>query len=196
VVRLLAERGVASVRGNVERKVLQAAEEPRKIKKLLRSKGTAASAWAARSLGEAEIEWLRALPGELVLRFSGSEVLVVHGSPLSDTDYVFPSITGAALEAKLGGRRPRVLVCGHSHIPFTRVVHGVRVVNCGSVGKPVDGDPRGSLALCDFQPGGRVTAKIVRFAYPVAPLVADLEHRGAPRVRPHEYLHGVKLKEE
>lgn len=196
VVRLLAEQDVATVRGNMERKVLEALEEPKKLKKRLKAKGTAATAWAARNLGAPELEWLRSLPAELDLSLGGAEVLVVHGSPVSDSDYIYPSITGQGLEAKLGGRRPKVLVCGHSHIPFTRVVGGVRIVNCGSAGRPVDGDPRGSFALCEFPERGRVRARIVRFAYPLAPLVTDLESRQAPRVESHEYLHGISLKGE
>ncbi len=68
-------------------------------------------------------------------------------------------------------------------------------MNCGSVGRPIDGDPRGALALCDFGAGGRVSARIVRFPYPVEALVADLEARRTVGGRPREYRAGVKAKE-
>ena len=117
---------------------------------------------------------------------------MVHGSPLADTDYIFPSVTAPALLAKLGEPRPGLLVCGHTHIPFARRIAGVRVVNCGSVGRPVDGDPRGALALCEFLGDARAICRIARFAFPVEPLVADLVARGAKGASPEEYRTGTK----
>jgi predicted phosphodiesterase len=143
----------------------------------------------------AERAWLAALPKELRLSANGADVWVVHGSPLSDTDYIYPSLTAQALGVKLGEVRPRVLVCGHSHVPFTKEIAGVRVVNCGSIGRPVDGDSRGALALCDFPGKGKVHCRIVRFAYPVEPVIADLEARGAKGSLPQDYRTGTRSKD-
>lgn len=196
VVRLLIEERVACIQGNLDRKVLAAPHSPKKLQKRLKGGVAKASqAWAALNLGEAERAWLAGRPGELRLTIGGADVWVVHGSPLSDQDYVYPSITNRALLAKLGQERPSVLVCGHSHIPFTRTVSGVRVVNCGSVGRPVDGDPRGSYALCDLA-AGRTRCRIVRFSYPVNSLLMDLAARKAPSIRSEDYLRGIKPKEE
>ena len=196
VVRLLAEQGVEAILGNVDRKVLALLESPKKLKKHLEKKAHGPAAWAALALGEAERAWLAALPAELRFEVGGADVWVVHGSPLSDTDFVYPSITPRALAAKLGEVRPRVLVCGHSHVPFTREIAGIRVVNCGSAGRPVDGDPRGALALCDFPGGGRVRCRITRFAYPVESVITDIEVRGAKGILPQDYRTGTKGNHE
>ncbi len=196
VVRLLMEQQIETILGNVDRKVLDLLQTPKKLKKRLEKKAHAPAAWAALALGEAERAWLAGLPKELRFRAGDADVWVVHGSPLSDTDYIFPSITSRALAAKLGEDRPQILVCGHSHIPFTRSVAGVRVVNCGSVGRPVDGDPRGALALCDFSGDGQVTCRIARFAYPLDTVIADLQARGAKGIGPQEYRTATKAKEE
>ena len=42
-----------------------------------------------------------------------------------------------------------MLVFGHTHKPWVREYGGVLFVNCGSVGKPKDGDPRGAFAVLD-----------------------------------------------
>jgi putative phosphoesterase len=196
VVRLLAEQGVETILGNVDRKVLALLESPKKLEKHLAKKAHAPAAWAALALGEAERAWLAALSNQLRFSAGGADVWVVHGSPLGDTDYIYPSITARALAAKLGAARTRVLVCGHSHVPFTREVAGVRVVNCGSVGRPVDGDPRGTLSVCDFPGKGRVHCRIGRFAYPVEPVIADLETRGGKGILPQDYRTGTKAKDE
>lgn len=196
VVRLLVEQHIESILGNVDRKVLSLLESPKKLEKYLEKKAHASAAWAALALGRMEREWLAARPKELRFSAGGADVWVVHGSPLSDSDCIYPSITTQALAAKIGEVRPRVLVCGHSHVPFTREIAGVRVVNCGSAGRPVDGDPRGALALCDFPGNGRVHSRIVRFAYPVEPLIADLEARGARGILPQDYRAGTAFKDE
>ena len=195
VVRLLVEQRVEAILGNVDRKVLSLLESPKKLEKHLEKKAHAPAAWAALALGEAERAWLAALPKELRLGVGGADVWVVHGSPLSDVDFIYPSVTPQALAAKLGEVRPRVLVCGHSHVPFTKEIAGVRVVNCGSVGRPVDGDPRGALAFCDFLGKGRVYCRIVRFAYPVEPVIADVEARGAKGILPQDYRMGTDATE-
>ena len=40
-----------------------------------------------------------------------------------------------------------MLVFGHTHKPWVHEYGGVLFVNCGSVGKPKDGDPRGAFAI-------------------------------------------------
>ena len=44
-------------------------------------------------------------------------------------------------------RTARTLVFGHTHKPWVREYGGVLFVNCGSVGKPKDGDPRAAFAI-------------------------------------------------
>ena len=38
----------------------------------------------------------------------------------------------------------RILFCGHTHVPFIKKLQSGRLVNCGSVGQPLDKDPRAS----------------------------------------------------
>jgi putative phosphoesterase len=167
VVALLRRRAIPTIRGNVERKVMEiAALRPSEVATLGKKKH-ADLVWTANRLGREGLDWLHSLPPSLERRLAGSRLLLVHGSPLGDTDYVYPSLTVRALAAKLGAEQPDVLACGHSHIPFVRRIAGVTVINAGSVGRPVDGDPRGSYALVDLEPKRIPRARIVRFAYPI-----------------------------
>lgn len=199
VVRELRGRGVAAIRGNVDRKVLELGDDRAKLEKKLDKKGKQRQnrAWTALQLVDApeERQWLAELPEQRWLEQEGSRVLVVHGSPRSDTDYLFPSLTPEALQRKLepvDGPAPAVLVCGHSHVPFAREVAGIWVINCGSVGRPADGDPRGSLGLVEFGARGIARAGIARFPYPVEEVAAAVEERGVPGIDPEEYRLGIK----
>ena len=193
--------GAECIRGNVDRQVVELAREERekKLGKTARGgKGQKSNrAWAALRLREAEeqLEWLALLPDELRFDVGGTRILIVHGSPLGDSDYVYPSITPAGLAGKLeplAGYRPDVLVCGHSHVPFAREVDGVLVVNCGTVGRPADGDPRGTVAVLELGDDGERRARLVRFTYPVESVVAALAEREVPGIAGEEYRLGLK----
>jgi predicted phosphodiesterase len=193
VIRLLRERDALVLQGNVERKVLSLRGSEKHRKKWLKKRSAAHLAWTARQLSEAEWEWLAALPGELHLALNTVGVQVVHGTPRSDDEYVFPSVTAEALRGMAVDARAKVLVCGHSHIPFTKLVAGIRVINCGSVGRPVDGDPRGAFVLADFSRPAAVRSHVVRFRYAIDDLAADLAARKVPGALADEYVRGVKL---
>jgi predicted phosphodiesterase len=94
-------------------------------------------------LPEEEIDVLYALPPQAEL----DGVLYVHGSPLSDVESFAPE--PQENEARLlAGVRDRIVVFGHSHQQFTRPgPDGTTLLNPGSVGMPLDGDPRAAWAV-------------------------------------------------
>jgi predicted phosphodiesterase len=91
------------------------------------------------------IERLYRLPAQAEL----DGILFVHGSPISDVES-FPPEPGDDDERLLGGVRDRVVVFGHSHQQFARPgPNGTSLVNPGSAGMPLDGDPRAAWATWD-----------------------------------------------
>jgi predicted phosphodiesterase len=63
-------------------------------------------------------------------------VLFCHGTPRSETE-VFTRMTAEArLRPLFEGLGAAVVVCGHTHMQFDRMVGTKRVVNAGSVGSP------------------------------------------------------------
>ena len=71
--------------------------------------------------------------------------------------------------------RAIALVDGH----VARDFGGVRFVNCGSVGKPKDGDPRGAFAI--LTPGTEsVEVTIERVAYDATAVTDEVRRAGLP----------------
>jgi putative phosphoesterase len=67
-------------------------------------------------------------------------VLFCHGSPRSDTEIITKITPPERLGPMLEGVAADVVVCGHTHHQFDRMVDGKRVVNAGSVGMPYQGE--------------------------------------------------------
>jgi diadenosine tetraphosphatase ApaH/serine/threonine PP2A family protein phosphatase len=92
-----------------------------------------------------EEDWLFSLPTHAEV----DGILYVHGSPLSDVDS-FPPDPDPDDERLLVGVHDRTVVFGHSHQQFQRPgPNGTDLVNPGSVGMPLDGDPRAAWATWD-----------------------------------------------
>jgi putative phosphoesterase len=102
----------------------------------------------------AEPPWLRELPASLGL----GGVRYCHGSPRRDDEILTKVSPDGRFRAALDGVEERLVVGGHTHVQFERVVDGIRFVNAGSVGRPYEGRPGAFWALVDgFEPELRRT---------------------------------------
>ena len=103
---------------------------------------------AEEALGKRSIAWtnaitldehkayLRALPRQVSLQLGNLRVMLVHGSLRRINEYLFADRPDSSLERLLDLVDADVLVCGHTHVPYHRVVpSGRQVINAGSVGK-------------------------------------------------------------
>lgn len=136
----LAERCVL-VRGNADRELVEVA------------RGTPSqhpeSTWAGAQLTPAHVELLDGLPHPITLEVEGfGPVVFCHGTPRDDDEVV---LVDTRLEkwAEVFADLPhevRTVVCGHTHMPFARLVDRRLVVNPGSIGMPY-GRAGGAWAL-------------------------------------------------
>jgi len=68
-------------------------------------------------------------------------VLYVHASPRNDEDIFTERTPEERIAFLFEDVDADVVVCGHTHTQFARVVAGRRVVNSGSVGMPYEAEP-------------------------------------------------------
>ncbi|MBR7742123.1 metallophosphoesterase family protein [Phycicoccus sp. BSK3Z-2] len=141
---------VLLVRGNADREVVEA------------SRGAACehpeSVFAAEILGADRLALLAGLPHPVTLAVQGfGDVVLCHGSPRDDDEVVLVD-TRPSRWAEAFADLPdsvRTVCCGHTHMPFVRLVDRRLVVNPGSVGMPY-GRPGGAWALLR---GGQVSLR-------------------------------------
>jgi predicted phosphodiesterase len=95
--------------------------------------------WAAAQLRDDQIELLGGLPHPVTVDVAGfGPVLFCHGSPRDDDEVVLVDSRmqwWSEVFGELDGRIQTV-VCGHSHMPFVRLVDRRLVINSGSIGMP------------------------------------------------------------
>jgi putative phosphoesterase len=133
--------------------------------------------WTAEQVSET-VPRLRSLPISVVTEGpDGSKVCIAHGSPRSNEEGFFPSTPDTKAKEMLGDSPPRILCCGHTHIPLSRQIDGTFVFNVGSVGFPFDGDSRAAYGILCWKNGSWVT-ELRRVGYPVSDVVAAVSDRG------------------
>jgi diadenosine tetraphosphatase ApaH/serine/threonine PP2A family protein phosphatase len=158
-------------------------------------RGCAYTSPEAEALGKRSIAWsnahtsaesktyLRSLLPQIPLRIGDLRVLLVHGSPRKINEYLYADRPNSSLERLLDLAEAEVLICGHTHIPYHRVLpSGRHVVNAGSVGKPKDRDPRACYILLDAQ-GTDLQVDFIRVPYDVERAAQAIEASDMP----HEY---------
>jgi predicted phosphodiesterase len=126
------------IRGNADRELLSD-EIP---------SGGLAGDWVVAQLTDRHREFIAGLPETVELDVAGvGRVLFCHGSPRSDEEMILRTTPDERLRDMLEGVEADVVVCGHTHMQFDRVVDGIRVVNAGSVGLAYGGPGAHWLAL-------------------------------------------------
>jgi putative phosphoesterase len=119
------------------------------------------------------------LPSDLRFELGGKRVRLVHGSPRKVNEYLFEDKPARTFERIAALADCDVLVFGHTHNPWVHEYGGVLFVNCGSVGKPKDGDPRASFALFTAS-GNGVDVAIERVAYDAEAVATEIRAVGLP----------------
>jgi putative phosphoesterase len=160
----LMQRDWISIRGNHDRQLID--RPPADM-------GLSARA-AHAQLNPRHLDWLSALPPTRMLT---EDVLLCHGSPANDLEYLLEQIdlehsggdrvrlaSPHEIQQKLGDVRAALVFCGHTHIPrIVSLPGGVWVVNPGSVGLPAyddtlpvphyveTGSPHARYAIVDWE---------------------------------------------
>ncbi len=163
--RLTSLARVRFLRGNADRLV---------VERNLEYEGL--GAWSAARLGEERRAEVSAWPLTVELEIDGlGKTLFCHAVPNED-EPIFTRITpDEDVIQLLGEVEADLVVCGHTHVQFDRVLsNGVRVVNAGSVGMPYEGRQGAFWAILDRD------VEFRRTIYDVGTAVASIRAADAP----------------
>ena len=185
VVQIIRERNIPSIMGNYDQGVGNDSPDC----------GCAYKTPEAQALGERSIAWtnvhtladhkvyLRTLPMTLSVQLGDLRVLLVHGSPRKINEYLYEERPDASFERLLDEAQVEVLVCGHTHLPYHKILpSGRHVINAGSVGKPKDNNPQAAYVVLSAQ-AYELSVEFVRVPYDVERTARAIE----ASTMPHEF---------
>jgi putative phosphoesterase len=132
-----------------------------------RERGQQSLMWTRAVVTDDRKVYLRSLAPELRREVHGVRIRLVHGSPRRMNEYLFADRDAGSLARIARSADCDVLVFGHTHVPWTREIEGVRFINTGSVGKPKDGDPRAGWVMLEIASDGKVRSELHRITYDV-----------------------------
>jgi putative phosphoesterase len=181
VCALIAERAIPTIYGNYDYAIARDLEDCgcAYVTPHDRELGQRSVDWTLAHTDQASKDFMRALPFDLRFKIGETDVHLVHGSPRKVNEYLFEDKPARLYERLAAAEEADVLVFGHTHKPWVREFGGVLFVNCGSVGKPKDGDPRGAFAVLAVDSAG-VRVRIERVAYDAEAVAREVAAAGLP----------------
>jgi putative phosphoesterase len=181
VCELISEREIPTIYGNYDWAIARDEEDCgcAYVDKHDRAIGQLSVDWTLAHTNQRSKDFMRELPFDRRFDLGGKRVRLVHGSPRKVNEYLFEDKPAKTFERIAAGADCDVLVFGHTHKPWVREYGGVLFVNCGSVGKPKDGDPRGGFAVLRAGSNG-VETEIVRVGYDAEAVATEMREAGLP----------------
>ena len=139
------------------------------------------------------VDFLETLPTNIKLEFNNINMILVHGSPYSNTEYLHEDREEKDIINMLEDTKSNIIVCGHTHIPYHRIIKNQdnslnHIINAGSVGKPKDGNPKSCYAIItiDKNATGKdtndVKVKFIRVKYDIQKVTEAILNSDLPEV--------------
>jgi putative phosphoesterase len=181
VCELIDQRGIPTIYGNYDYAIARDMDDCgcAYVTEHDRELGQRSVAWTLEHTDQPAKDFMRELPFDLRFNVGSVDVHLVHGSPRKVNEYLFDDKPPSLYERLAAAETAQSLVFGHTHKPWVHEFGGVLFVNCGSVGKPKDGDPRAGFAiLADV--GGELEVTIQRVEYDAEAAARDVAAAGLP----------------
>jgi len=194
VVEQIRSRNIPTIMGNYDQGVGNSSDDCGCAYKteIEEERGKRSIAWTNARTSDENKAYLRELPAHGPLQLGDLRVLLVHGSPRKVNEYLFEDRPDEYFERIMDVAEADVLVCGHTHLPYHKVLpSGRQIVNAGSVGKPKDLDPRAGYVVLTAN-GTDLQVEFVRVPYDIeraaqaikaTPLVGGMPHEFAKMLR-------------
>lgn len=172
VVDFIRQNKILSIQGNHDRNIGNSLPVRRNELDNTSLSANASTGYTNMILTDYNREYLKQLPEELKLKIDDLTVLVVHGSPRGISEYLFENSENMVEVSQ--SISEDIIICGHTHIPYYKVVNGKHFINAGSVGKPKHGNSNSTYILVNIT-HNMVNVDIVEVPYDFEKLAGEVE---------------------
>lgn len=163
VIDYFRQHKIISIKGNHDKRIAEHDYSDAlllaKSEKQLQSSGSLL--FTSQTITDENREYLKALPEKLVVTVDDTLIMFVHGSPRKIDEYLYED--SDILEEIAEGVKEDIIVSGHTHIPYQKVVNGKLFINAGSVGKPKHGNCMSSYVIIEI--GSVISCEICYVSY-------------------------------
>lgn len=131
--------------------------------------------WTYNELNEDNLSYLNKLPRYMELNIEGHIIHLYHGSPNSISEYLREgeALTDEIMACFNGD----VLICAHTHMPYSKKYGSKSIINTGSVGKPKIGRPNATYQLLTLD-SHDVLAEIIEVPYDYKQIADHVQEQG------------------
>ena len=192
VVQQLQGDDILNTIGSFDDQVLRFKKRKERWRKQKSLEEYLALEWAYGQLSKKSHKYLRFLSREMRMTAKGRRVLLTHDCPGLGGKSLGPNDPPEALVGLAHEARANIIVCGRTHKPFAHQVDGIWFINPGSVGLPVDGDPRAHYSLLQIGPK-EVQVQHHRVTYDVEQMVAAIRANRLPESFAEMFRQGLEL---
>ena len=134
IIEFFKEHEVICLLGNHDRMALDLLNNEYKLEDISRKYGE--SYKHIFTLSDDVIVWLRSLRSSYQVRLGNYNCLFVHGDHIDNLNgRIYPDTP-----LNVNSENWDNLFCGHTHIPFIRIIKHKLIINVGSIGQPRNGD--------------------------------------------------------
>lgn len=131
--------------------------------------------WTRQQLSAEMLTYLDNLPLSHALPIG--DAVCFHASPLNQFWGFLPAHTDQEVAERMNELDNVTLFVGHTHCPLYRLWSNTWIINCGSVGMPLDGSPHAKYCIAACQ-GGRWQIEFRSVAYNVEQVMRAYDQRG------------------
>lgn len=143
VIQFMCEKNIVSILGNYDVEVIEGKTGDKGPKNI-------AYKFTKKELSKSCKNYLNSLPREQRLEIAGKKLLITHGSPESIDEHIYCETAVERLKTLAETAKADIIIVGHSHEQFWRLVNGVSFVNPGSVGRAWRWKPSNGLCNIGF----------------------------------------------
>lgn len=164
VIEVFKENNIVSVQGNHDAVIGSSEPVTSRILEGIDEKelqGNASRLYTNMKITEENRSYLKYLPSSIRFEVAGKRLLVVHGSPASQKEYL--SNDEELLKMWCSNFAEDILICGHTHEPYVKKVQDKIFINAGSVGKSKHGNENATYVILTLEEG--VNCEIVEVSY-------------------------------
>ncbi len=106
--------------------------------------------WTYERLSKENLKYLASLPEQLYFETNGLKILMTHGSPASNEEYICAATTHQRLKELAELAKVDIIISGHSHLVFSTKLGNTLFLNPGSVGRPEMTNGRATYIILRF----------------------------------------------